>query len=118
MTSLTVQALSLDGMGSGKLPASMAWIAGALTLPEPFCGDGNLDAGEFCDPGTIAGIGPYGQDFEGLDKDDVGALGADGWLVFGNVFNADWSYAYGYGPFPAPNDGAAFSAIVSGSSSP
>jgi hypothetical protein len=48
----------------------------------------------------------------------VGRSGSDGWLIFGNVFNSDWSYAYGYGPFPAPNDGAAFCAIVGGEGGP
>jgi hypothetical protein len=56
----------------------------------------------------------YSQDFEGLDQADVGALGADGWLVFGNVFDLGGGYLYGYGPFPAPNDGAAFCALVIG----
>ena len=66
-----------------------------------------------------AGLTPYSQDFEGLDAMDTGALGADSWLVFGNVFNgANGNYLYGYGPFPAPNDGAAFSAIVSGEGGP
>jgi len=51
---------------------------------------------------------PYVQDFEGLNAADTGALAADGWLVFGNVFGPDWAYWYGYGTFPAPNDGAAF----------
>jgi hypothetical protein len=65
-----------------------------------------------------ADVGPYSQDFEGLDQADPNALAADGWLVFGNVFNSDWSYAYGYGPFPAPNGGAAFSAIDAGQGGP
>lgn len=57
---------------------------------------------------------PYSQDFEGLDQGDPNALAHDGWLVFGNVFGPDWAYWYGYGPFPAPNGGPAFSAIASG----
>ncbi len=61
-----------------------------------------------------AALAPYSQDFEGLSQGDAGALAADGWLVFGNVFGPDWSYWYGYGPFPAPNDGAAFCAIAVG----
>jgi hypothetical protein len=56
----------------------------------------------------------YNQDFEGLDQADINALANDGWLVFGNVFGPDGSYWYGYGVFPAPNDGAAFCAIASG----
>ncbi len=59
-------------------------------------------------------LAPYSQDFEGLSQSDVGALAADGWLVYGNVFTAGGSYLYGYGPFPAPNDGAAFCAIAVG----
>ncbi|MBD3236477.1 MAG: hypothetical protein GF330_07225 [Candidatus Eisenbacteria bacterium] len=57
---------------------------------------------------------PYNQDFELLDQEDPDALANDGWLVFGNVYGPDWGYWYGYGPFPAPNGGAAFSAIVIG----
>jgi hypothetical protein len=60
----------------------------------------------------------YDQDFEGLVQADPNALSGDGWLVFGNVFNSDWSYAYGYGPFPAPNGGAAFSAVAAGEGGP
>jgi len=63
-------------------------------------------------------LAPYGQDFEGLDQGDINALADDGWLVFANVFGPDWSYWYGYGPFPAPNDGAAFCAIVIGEGGP
>ncbi len=68
----------------------------------------------FLIPGAGLAIGPYSQDFEGLNKDDTGALGNDGWLVFANVFDSGGGYLYGYGVFPAPNDGAAFSAIVDG----
>jgi len=57
---------------------------------------------------------PYSQDFENLVQSDTAALGNDGWLVFGNVFGYDWNWWYGYGVFPAPNDGAAFSAIAVG----
>jgi len=59
-------------------------------------------------------IEPYVQDFEGLNQADTAALSNDGWLVFGNVFGLDWAYWYGYGVFPAPNDGAAFSAVAIG----
>lgn len=65
-------------------------------------------------PAASFAILPYSQDFEGLDQTNVAALGDDGWLVFANVFGPDWGYWYGYGVFPAPNDGAAFSAIVIG----
>lgn len=57
---------------------------------------------------------PYSQDFEALDAANPTALGDDGWLIFANVFASDMSYLYGYGVFPAPNDGAAFSAIAVG----
>ena len=51
----------------------------------------------------------YTQSFEDLIQSDIFALGDDGWLVYGNVFDTDGeSYLYGYGPFAAPNDGAAF----------
>lgn len=59
-------------------------------------------------------LAPYGQDFEGMSLPAPGALLGDGWLVYGNVFGYDWSWWYGYGSFPAPNDGAAFCAIVAG----
>ncbi len=54
---------------------------------------------------------PYSQDFEALNQVDPAALSADGWLVFGNVSNAEGTYLYGYGPFPAPNHNVAFSQI-------
>lgn len=49
---------------------------------------------------------PYSQSFEGMTQSDPGALGGDGWLVYGNVFTPANVYLYGYGPFPAPNGGA------------
>ncbi len=69
-------------------------------------------------PVSLADLSPYSQDFEGLDRMDTGALAADGWLVFGNVFDSGGGYLYGYGPFPAPNDGAAFCAIDEGQGGP
>lgn len=65
-----------------------------------------------------AQLAPYSQDFEGLDQANPDALGADGWLVFGNVFDGDGNYQYGYGVFPAPNPGGGFSAIDSGQGGP
>jgi hypothetical protein len=59
-------------------------------------------------------LAPYFQDFETLGIDDPNALANDGWLVFGNVFTPAGDYVYGYGPFPAPNGGEAFCAIVTG----
>jgi len=65
-----------------------------------------------------AAITPYNQDFEGLALPSPGGLLGDGWLVFGNVYDAGGVYQYGYGPFPAPNDGAAFCAVVTGEGGP
>jgi len=65
-----------------------------------------------------AAVTPYTQTFEGLNQADTSALGNDGWLVFANVFTSGGVYLYGYGPFPAPNDGAAFCAIVTGEGGP
>lgn len=63
-----------------------------------------------------AQLAAYSQDFEGLVQADPAALNFDGWLVFGNVFDAGGGYQYGYGPFPAPNnfDAPAFSLIAAG----
>ncbi|MBC8365903.1 hypothetical protein H8E52_00685 [bacterium] len=65
-------------------------------------------------PTMSIALTPYSQDFESLVQSDLDALSNDGWLVYGNVFGYDWAWWYGYGAFPAPNDGAAFSAIASG----
>jgi hypothetical protein len=55
----------------------------------------------------------YTQDFESLDQMSSTALGDDGWVVFGNVFEADGTtFAYGYGPDPAPNNTGAFSGVA------
>lgn len=60
---------------------------------------------------TLADVTPFTQNFETLEADSANALGDDGWVVFGNVFTPGGGYLYGYGPFPAPNGGSAFSAI-------
>ena len=65
-------------------------------------------------PAAVFALAPYSQDFEALDKNDTTALELDGWLVYGNVSTATGTYLYGYGPFPAPNDGFAFCQIDSG----
>ena len=65
-----------------------------------------------------ADLAPYSQNFEGLVQADPAALANDGWKVFGNVFGPDWSYWYGYGPFPAPNGGPGFCAIDAGQGDP
>jgi hypothetical protein len=58
-------------------------------------------------------LAPYSQDFEELSLNSPIALSGDGWLVYGNVYSSDGAtWFYGYGPFPAPNDGAAFCAVV------
>jgi len=58
-----------------------------------------------------ADLSPYSQDFELLVQTDTAALTNDGWVVYGNVFAPGGAYLYGYGPFGAPNDGAAFCQI-------
>ena len=65
-------------------------------------------------PASSFALVPYSQDFEGLDQANTAALADDGWLVFGNVFDGDGNYLYGYGVFPAPNDGGGFCAIAAG----
>ncbi len=60
-----------------------------------------------------AAVTPYLQNFELLDQTATNALSADGWVVYGNVFNGTTgAYIYGYGAFPAPNDGSGFSQIA------
>ena len=70
---------------------------------------------------VLADLSPYSQDFEGLvpapQEPPATSLGENGWLVYGNVFDAGWNYLYGYGPFPAPNTGQAFSAVITGEGS-
>lgn len=64
-------------------------------------------------PAAVLALTPYNQDFETLNAADTGALGADGWSVFANVFAPDGvSWLYGYGTFPAPNDGGGFCQIA------
>lgn len=63
---------------------------------------------------AIADLTPYSQNFENLTLSDTAALTNDGWLVFGNVFESNGDYVYGYGTFPAPNAGNAFCSIASG----
>ena len=56
----------------------------------------------------------YDQNFESLNAMDPGAIAADGWLGFANVFDAPGgNFLYNYGPFRAPNGGPGFSSIVS-----
>ena len=65
----------------------------------------------FLIPLSALAVEEYSQDFEGLTQGDPSALTNDGWLVFGNVFTSNHEYLYGYGPYGAPNDGAAFCQI-------
>jgi hypothetical protein len=69
-------------------------------------------------PAAAFALAPYSQTFESLDAADPGALAADGWLVFGNVFAPGGAYLYGYGTFPAPNAGNAFCSIAIGEGGP
>ncbi len=59
-------------------------------------------------------ISPYTQNFEGMNAASPTVLGADGWKVFGNVFNPDGSYFGGYGVFDAPNGTPGFSSVAGG----
>ena len=65
-------------------------------------------------PASFAALSNYSQDFEGLDAADGAALGNDGWLVFGNVFDGGGNFLYGYGPFSAPNGTPGFSSLAPG----
>ncbi len=66
-----------------------------------------------------AALAPYVESFESLAIADPNALGNAGWLVYGNVFQPNGTtYLYGYGPFPAPNGGSAFSDIDTGQGGP
>ena len=62
-------------------------------------------------PAAGLALTPYSQDFETLIQPDISALANDGWLVFGNVSDPVGTFLYGYGPFPAPNDGFGFCQI-------
>ncbi len=64
-------------------------------------------------PAAHAAVTNYAQNFESMSLADPSALSADGWMVYGNVFAPDGvTYLYGYGPYPAPNPGGGFSALV------
>lgn len=78
-------------------------------------GAGSCAAG-VCVPAAVV---QYAQDFEALDAGSTAALADDGWVVYGNVFDGtSGRYLYGYGAFPAPNGGPAFSAIDAGQGGP
>ena len=61
----------------------------------------------------------YEQTFETLGLTDPGALAADDWLVYGNVFDPGGGFIYGYGA-PAPNSGPpyAFCTLTTGEGGP
>ena len=63
---------------------------------------------------------PYSEDFEGFDPDDPVVLGDNDWWVFGNVFDSNGTFLFGYGAFPAPNNPGfpAFSNVASGEGGP
>ncbi len=95
--------------------------------PETGCGSINVEDGTSCNDGAgacqggVCGPPPvveYEQDFESLDLMGETALSDEDWVVFGNVFDDQGGYRYGYGAFPAPNGGAAFSAIATGQGGP
>jgi len=72
-------------------------------------------------PASGLALLPYSQDFENLmlgSLDSNPALADDGWLVFGNVFDPDGNYLFGYGPFPAPNHFTAFCAVIADQGGP
>jgi len=82
-------------------PRSTTVLAAALLLLAPVA--------------SQAGLLPYTQTFETLTISDPAALSNDGWVVYGNVWDPTHvTYLYGYGAYPAPNGGTAFSAVVSG----
>jgi hypothetical protein len=85
-------------------PRAIAILAASLLVAAPGTGHAALSA--------------YSQDFEGLLITNPAALSGDGWIVYGNVFTPGGTYIYGYGPFPAPNGGSAFSDIDTGQGGP
>ncbi len=67
---------------------------------------------------TDVSLEAYAQDFEGLDAASPSALAEDGWLVFGNVFDTEGMFLYGYGTFGAPNGSGGFSNVGVGEGGP
>jgi hypothetical protein len=67
----------------------------------------------------VAGLAqmPYAQDFETLPPVD-GSLAADGWLVFGNIFDPAGNFLWNHGPWPAPNNIGNWQDIVTGQGGP
>ena len=100
--------LTIDGSQVGQLLQF-----GFISVAANFEGSGvfydNINVGA-----DLSGLlTPYSQNFDGLDISSPTALGDDNWLVGANVFAPDGvTFLYNYFAFPAPNGGAAFSAIV------
>jgi len=65
-------------------------------------------------PVASSALTAYNQDFETLNAADPFALADDTWVVYGNVYDLLNNHLYGYGTFPAPNNGLAFCQIVTG----
>ncbi|HMS54174.1 MAG TPA: hypothetical protein PKA27_02130 [Fimbriimonadaceae bacterium] len=61
-----------------------------------------------------ADLSAYSQNFESMNMLSSTALSDDGWLVYGNVFDQNNNYLYGYGSFPAPNGTGGFSSVATG----
>lgn len=63
-------------------------------------------------------ISAFSEDFESMNvatpPDADSSLEDAGWIVGANVFDSGGTFLYNYFAFPAPNSGAAFSAVVSG----
>ncbi|MGB5695677.1 MAG: hypothetical protein WBM46_08505, partial [Polyangiales bacterium] len=60
----------------------------------------------------------YEQDFESLDPAGATALEDDGWLYFGNVYQGDGTFKFGFGPFAAPTTSGQISGIPTGEGGP
>jgi hypothetical protein len=87
-----------------RIRATAVLVTGFLTLAPPI---------------SRAALSSYTQNFESMVPSNSAALSSDGWVVYGNVFDpTHTNYLYGYGPFPAPNGGTAFSAVVAGEGGP
>lgn len=61
-------------------------------------------------------LSSFTADFESLNASSLTAL--NNWTIYANVFD-DWgTYLYGYGTFPAPNNGEAFCQVTTGEGGP
>ena len=83
--------------------------------------DGQCPAGETCVGNVCEGsslVCEYVQDFEALDPAGPTALEDDGWLYFGNVFDAGGNFKFGFGPFAAPTVSGQISGVATGEGGP